>query len=127
MVGSWWPSARWGWRGPGCPCVVGVNLVESSTPPLGGGLARCWVSETSDPPWFVVVGVWWSWVPGLLAARVCVVVGVGLLFELWIVDASIFVAFLFLCVCFDCCLASCEGRMVDALASRADEGRWSLR
>jgi hypothetical protein len=25
------------------------------------------------------------------------------------------------------CLASCEGHMVDALASRADEGRWSLR
>ena len=25
------------------------------------------------------------------------------------------------------CLASCEGRMVDALASRAEEGRWSLR
>ncbi len=25
------------------------------------------------------------------------------------------------------CLASYEGHMVDALASRADEGRWSLR
>ena len=24
-------------------------------------------------------------------------------------------------------VASCEGHMVDALASRADEGRWSLR
>ena len=94
--------------------------------------------------------------------------GVGLLFEIWIVDASIFV------VCCSsvphmCCLecrapchplkgvpgwgfpgrgsplcggggvgcgwgccvvlvvASCEGHMVDALASRADEGRRSLR
>ena len=89
--------------------------------------------------------------------------GVGLLFEIWIVDASIFVV---------CCrqrpyarpgctasellvglgggvcwvgvgalavpvigvwcgvvlvVASCEGHMVDALASRADEGRRSLR
>ena len=73
--------------------------------------------------------------------------GVGLLFEIWIVDASIFVV---------CCrqrgravpvcawapflwggggdgcgvvlvVASCEGHTVDALASRADEGRRSLR
>ena len=48
--------------------------------------------------------------------------GVGLLFEIWIVDASIFVVIVLLV-----CETSYEGRMVDALASRADEGRWSLR
>ena len=69
-----------------------------------------------------------------------------LLFGFFIVDASIartgsplfvgglvFVWVLFFVVCVfvvfvEClCLASCEGHMVDALASRADEGRWSLR
>ena len=30
-------------------------------------------------------------------------------------------------VVFVCVATSYEGRMVDALASRADEGRWSLR
>ena len=29
--------------------------------------------------------------------------------------------------CFDVVETSYEGHMVDALASRADEGRWSLR
>jgi hypothetical protein len=74
--------------------------------------------------------------------------GVGLLFEIWIVDASIFVVCcrqrLVVRVCVRAagvlCLpvivggcgvvlvvASCEGHMVDALASRADEGRRSLR
>ena len=78
---------------------------------------------------------------------------VGLLFEICIVDASIFmtdpcwvgcgcVIFVFLrvflhalsldcgvgCVCcLDVVETSYEGHMVDALASRADEGRWSLR
>ena len=47
----------------------------------------------------------------------------GLLFEICIVDASIFVAI----VVFVVCVASYEGHMVDALASRADEGRSSLR
>ena len=59
---------------------------------------------------------------------------VGLLFEICIVDASIFVASAVcpligggrLC-CFDVVETSYEGHMVDALASRADEGRWSLR
>ena len=58
------------------------------------------------------------------------------LFGCWIVDASIFVAvllkaFLFggclVFVVFVCVATSYEGRMVDALASRADEGRRSLR
>ena len=67
------------------------------------------------------------------------------LFGCWIVDASIFVAvllrmpFFFLLflegvglgcpvfVVFVCVATSYEGRMVDALASRADEGRRSLR
>ena len=106
--------------------------------------------------------------PARCRARVCVVAGVGLLFEIWIVDASIFVARavgwrgLRCCVCLlhaliDCvgvcgffvacyvctvclvpavglvgvglvvCVTSCEGHVVDALASRADEGRRSLR
>ena len=88
-------------------------------------------------------------------------VGVGLLFEIWIVDASIFCSVLCALPClvhlrcdFFCgfavasccgglgwgrfllrggwvglvvCVTSCEGHMVDALASRADEGRRSLR
>ena len=81
--------------------------------------------------------------------------GVGLLFEIWIVDASIFVVCCVHCLpatCVGCalrvlcgffrvgllvplvcgvglvvCVTSCEGHMVDALASRADEGRRSLR
>ena len=78
--------------------------------------------------------------------------GGGVVFEFCIVDASIFgivsrsshvwggggvVSFLFVVLWFVCvlqcmrtvfvCVASCEGRMVDALALRADEGRWSLR
>ena len=79
-------------------------------------------------------------------------VGVSLvflwLFGCWIVDASIFVAVLlrsiepslvqpfglcgwgfcwFVFVVFVCVATSYGGRMVDALASRADEGRRSLR
>ena len=52
-----------------------------------------------------------------------VAAGVGVLFEFCIVDASIFVAI----VCVFVCVTSYEGHMVDALASRADEGRRSLR
>ena len=48
---------------------------------------------------------------------------VGLLFEICIVDASIFCS---VC-CFDVVETSYKGHMVDALASRADEGRRSLR
>ena len=48
--------------------------------------------------------------------------GVGGLFGFCIVDASVFVVFVVLV-----CEASCKGHMVDALASRADEGRRSLR
>ena len=76
-------------------------------------------------------------------------VGLGLLVENWIVDASIFCdvllrmlcvssgwrgSFFLFCggffgwgVCVVCVVASYEGHMVDALASRADEGRGSLR
>ena len=104
--------------------------------------------------------------PLLEAAAGWLRVLVGLLFEIWIVDASIFVVccrqrgravpvlrllppfvcccgvgrvflwFCFVhrliwCVCSVCCFdvveTSYEGHMVDALASRADEGRSSLR
>ena len=76
----------------------------------------CWgwvagVSGCSVPPFGCVpalVGVWWL---------------VGLLFEICIVDASIFCS---VC-CFDVVETSYKGHMVDALASRADEGRRSLR
>jgi hypothetical protein len=46
------------------------------------------------------------------AAAFCPVFGVGVAVLLFLLSV---------------CLASCEGHMVDALASRADEGRWSLR
>jgi hypothetical protein len=103
-------------------------------------------------------GVWWLGFGSrpVAAALWVVVAGVGLLFEIWIVDASIK---FFLCSCVECaspawragrvlclvcpvvggwgvgggwgglvvCVTSCEGHMVDALASRADEGRRSLR
>ena len=51
----------------------------------------------------------------------------------WCRRQCAFAPFLFLCVCgggvccFDVVETSYEGHMVDALASRADEGRWSLR
>src|SRR5690606_8075991 len=51
-------------------------------------------------------GGWWPWLPGGLS---------GLLFEICIVGASIFV------------WSSCVGHTVDALASGADEGRGRLR
>jgi hypothetical protein len=59
----------------------------------------------------------------------CVVVGglgllvVGLLFEICIVDASIFFLGVFVCVL----CVSFKGRMVDALVPGADEGRGRLR
>ena len=99
--------------------------------------------------------------PGCWGLRRCVGSGgVGLLFEIWIVDASIFCSVLcalpariierwrepglhvspflgglggvFFSVVgggvgLVVCVTSCEGHMVDALASRADEGRRSLR
>ncbi len=63
------------------------------------------------------------------------VAGVGVLFEICIVDASIFVAdhaaislwVVGWLIVLSFCVASYEGHMVDALASRADEGRSSLR
>ncbi len=60
--------------------------------------------------------------PGFAGAPWGVLVGVGGLFGFCIVDASVFVVFVVLV-----CEASCKGHMVDALASRADEGRRSLR
>ena len=98
-----------------------------------GSQAHCWVSEASDP---MELPLWW-------------LVGF-LLFDFWIVDASIartvpwsvfreegvvglfcvgvvFVVCVFVVFVECLCLASYEGHMVDALASRADEGRWSLR
>ena len=41
--------------------------------------------------------------------------------------AGVFLWFCFSVCCFDVVETSYEGHMVDALASRADEGRWSLR
>lgn len=96
------------------------------------------MSETPDAGMScLVLSLLWGWcgvggVGGVfwcLGLLVCScwggVVGVwGLLFEICIVDASIFVV-LFVRVFF--VLTSYEGHMVDALASRADEGRWSLR
>src|SRR4051794_20757485 len=88
------------------------------------GVARCWALRNQAPRagpgdrwWFLVLLVF-LW-----------------LFGCWIVDASIFVAVCsdrvfvvrVLCVVFVCVATSYEGRMVDALASRADEGRRSLR
>ena len=84
-----------------------------------------------------------------MAHTLCGAVGF-LLFDFWIVDASIartvpclllvrgvggvvfcvgvvFVVCVFVVFVECLCLASYEGHMVDALASRADEGRWSLR
>jgi hypothetical protein len=76
--------------------------------PDAAGVTHCWGSETSDPcpppglAWGVGVCVLGSWpyprVP--LVGGVPPVGGwggVGLLFEIWIVDASIFVA-IFLCL-----------------------------
>ena len=84
--------------------------------------------EESGPlGWDVSPGVGclgFSWLPPLPVRGGCRVWGlVGLLFEICIVDASIF--------CSNCFVVyvqtSYEGHMVDALASRADEGRSSLR
>ena len=94
---------------------------------LVGWVARCWALRDQAP---ALDGVWllvFLW-----------------LFGCWIVDASIFYSCLlrsipgplfcgglgWLSVCFVvlvCVATSYEGRMVDALASRADEGRRSLR
>jgi hypothetical protein len=128
LVSTTWPLAvcgGWVWN-VGCGWVVGFQ-------------ARCWGSEASEPGSGVIPGRrgCWSW-----------------LFDFWIVDASIartdmspagapfwgvaggggcpvwvfvFVVCVFVVFVECLCLASCKGHMVDALASRADEGRWSLR
>ena len=96
----------------------------------------------------VCARVWVGWVARCWALRNQAVLSddrVSLvflwLFGCWIVDASIFVAVLLrscsplffwgwgwsVFVVFVCVATSYEGRMVDALASRADEGRRSLR
>jgi hypothetical protein len=43
------------------------------------------------------------------------------------VFVQLIVLLFFMLCCFDVVETSYEGHMVDALASRADEGRWSLR
>ena len=106
----------------------------------------CWGSETSAAPRVrtrecVGVGVVGFW-PGLAWCTGWCGGGCrGVLFGIFIVDASIFVvlyveiasalslsAFWWVGVCVEVfCLASYEGHTVDALASRADEGRRSLR
>ena len=102
--------------------VGGVRIVESSAPCAVwcGGWRTVGVLRHQAP--LVLVGVWWLGPGQVLVPGVGVGGGVGLLFEIWIVDASIFVVIVLLV-----CETSYEGRMVDALASRADEGRWSLR
>lgn len=83
-----------------------------------GCVTHCWVLKDQ--------AVWFGCsVPASMLVRL---VGVwvwllGLLFEICIVDASIFCS---VC-CFDVVETSYKGHMVDALASRADEGRRSLR
>ena len=51
----------------------------------------------------------------------------GLDFSSGVVVVFVFVVCVFVVFVERLCLASYEGHMVDALASRADEGRWSLR
>jgi hypothetical protein len=94
------------------PCGAGGGVLSGGWPLVvagGWGVgAHCWGSEES----------------GAVPAGIG---GVGsLLFGISIVDASIFVVFVVL-VCLSGSVASYEGHMVDALASRADEGRRSLR
>ena len=87
----------------------------------GDRVAHCWARRNQAP------------VPGWVSGGLVVL----WLFGCWIVDASIFYSCLlestdlfvgwFVFVVFVCVATSYEGRMVDALASRADEGRRSLR
>ena len=136
---------------PFCRSPSGVR-VGVGCPPLWWGVwvAHCWGSEESGPlagpgrvsgsgggvGCSVAWQVAWSPVGGGVSGR-------GVLFEICIVDASIFVGKV--CVFVRPhwwrslllfgggvsvgvgVVASCEGHMVDALASRADEGRRSLR
>jgi hypothetical protein len=87
---------------------------------IGGWLcrqARCWGSEESDPPqteaaragcrvyrsgWGLGLRFQVARVLAWCCTRGCVVSGVGLLFEIWIVDASIKAALLWGAVCFVC-------------------------
>ena len=128
-------SLLWGW------CVVGGCVGGVGGALLGSGASHG-VSCCCCPCGVVVVG---GGCGGLvcsccwLASFVGGWLVVGVVVFCWIVDASIFVA----CCCLLCAsvcaalwwcgwgcvvgVASVQGRMVDALASRADEGRWSLR
>ena len=86
------------------------------------------------------MGVWWIFSAQWSSAELLALfVGVGVFVGLFCVFCF-FVACLLLVSCdvwpLGVCgvgcgvvlvVASCEGHMVDALASRADEGRWSLR
>ena len=75
--------------------VVGRLLPAGCCPGAGAGWvgAHCWGSEESGalPLWGSRLGLRYQ-EPGRCRSRVCVAGGgVGLLFEIWIVDASIFV------------------------------------
>jgi hypothetical protein len=83
--------------------------------------------------------LWWGWlsgcesvIDGMAGIRISCVVVAAHLFD-WGVGGVFFrrarmPRVLGCCVCcFDVVETSYEGHMVDALASRADEGRWSLR
>jgi hypothetical protein len=159
-AGSWWLGIGVAggrthcWGSEGSAVRLGFSTNRSG-PPVGGSDLS--LAVPASPLW------WGGW---------C---GVGLLFEIWIVDASILwaptqcvgVCLFVACSHRDCgvgvllvfcgfvhdprfwgvvcvhhespppglcgwwglvvCVTSCEGHMVDALASRADEGRRSLR
>ena len=98
----------WEWNGSG---RSGVDLV-----------ARCWALRNQAP---VPDGVGWSvfsvvvWLLDSGREHLC-----SCLLRLLICFRSVD---LLCCVVFVCVATSYEGRMVDALASRADEGRRSLR
>ena len=87
-MGAWWCLTSGIIGFPACPVRRGVG-------------AHCWGSEESDPPALlctVLCSVLWRgwcvWGFGSRLELVCRGVGgsgVGLLFEIWIVDASIFV------------------------------------
>jgi hypothetical protein len=104
-----------------------------------GSQAHCWGSETSGPGPGVMpggaVGLWLFdfWIVDASIARIAVSPagalssGGGAGGGVWWVWVFVFVVCVFVVFVECLCLASCKGHMVDALASRADEGRWSLR
>ena len=117
MLGRYWSglistTPAFGW-GCGTWGLGGGGRVGTLLGPEASGSPREWGLVVLVPPFALV--------------RPCGCGGglVGLLFEICIVDASI--KYTFVVICFDVVETSYEGHMVDALASRADEGRRSLR